>query len=141
MIRKFLTYLFFCYLFLLLIGTVIPWSTSDKIEFFGFYFRIDRLLHFFSYLGMTFLFIFLKYSQSSDGKGFSAFYQSIWIALFGFSTEVIQLFIPYRRFSLKDFRADVAGIIIAIIICLIFRNLLIKLSSKNLVKCEVNTEL
>jgi VanZ family protein len=141
MIRKFLTYLFVFYVFSLLIGTIIPWSTSNKIEFFGFYFRIDRLLHFFSYMGMTFLFIFLKYSHSVDGKGFSAFYQSIWIAIFGFSTEVIQLFIPYRRFSLKDFRADVAGILVAIIICLIFRNLLIKMSDKNLIKCKVNSKL
>ena len=141
MIKKFLTYLFFFYIFSLLVGTVIPWSTSNKIELIGFYFRIDRLLHFFSYMGMTFLFIFLKYSLSEDGKGFSAFYQCIWIAVFGFSTEVIQLFIPYRRFSLKDFRADVAGIIIAIIICLIFRNLLIKLTDKSLIKCKANSEL
>jgi VanZ family protein len=141
MIRKFLTYLFFFYIFSLLVGTVIPWSTSDKIEFFDIYFRIDHLLHFFSFMGMTFLFIFLKYSHSEEGQGFSAFYQSLWIARFAFSTEVIQLFIPYRRFSLKDFRADLAGIVIAIIICLIFRNMLIRLSNKNLIKYQVKSEL
>jgi VanZ family protein len=70
----------------------------------------DKYAHFIAFFVLSVLLLF-AYSFS---KPF--FSTVLFMMLFGLVIEAIQIFVPYRSFSLLDFGADLLGVFIALII-------------------------
>ncbi|MDF1548280.1 MAG: VanZ family protein [Bacteroidales bacterium] len=111
--KKYFGYIFWSYILLMLVLTVVPWSTHVKLGFWIFKFRLDYWLHLGAYFGLAFLFILWQLNEFLDKHFYELFRSFAFCIAFAFGTELIQLFIPVRSFSLKDFVAGSAGVTFA----------------------------
>ncbi len=128
MIKKIIPYLFWTYFLTLLIVTCLPeWSTDEHYGVGGFNLRLDYWLHFFTYLGLEFLFIIYKFKQQPIEKLIRVYTKSLWILGFAILSEILQIYIPGRNFSIKDFVANTSGITIGLLIFMLFQNRILKL--------------
>ncbi len=123
MIRKIIPYVFWAYAIALLIGTVVPWSTTSRAGIGEFSFRIDYWLHFLSYFGLSVLFILMRLGRLGPHKLHVSFFQSWIILVFAFLTEVLQYILPARNFNINDFIANSIGFVSALLLCFLFRKL------------------
>jgi VanZ family protein len=92
---------------LLLGGTILNVSDASKTP--GF----DKALHFIGFFILAFLLILTFTNYSIKNKLLITFLAAIFI---GIMIEFIQLFIPARTFSLLDLAADLAGIVLALVL-------------------------
>lgn len=120
--KKYFNYLFVSYILLLLIATVMPWSTNQKFGIGIFRFRIDYWLHFAAYFGLAFLFIIKNYSKLIKLKPKLVIAKTQTCLNIAFLAEFIQWMIPYRSFNIKDFLASSIGIVFSYVLFLVFRN-------------------
>jgi hypothetical protein len=133
MVRKIIPYLFWIYIIGLLLSNFIPWlKLNHRVHIFGHRFRLDHIVHFISYFGATFLFVLYKFSKLPFHKLNKAFYLSTWLFAFAFFTEVLQLMVPGRDFSIKDFISNAMGISMALFITFLFQNLIIRFIYRSL---------
>lgn len=119
--KKYLAILFCSYIVLLLIATVIPWSTKAKVGIDELEFRLDYFLHLGAYFGVAFLLIIWQFDKLKE-RNFSMVFASMFFCLaFAFSTEVLQMLVPYRNFNPNDFIANASGIFITYLLFIVFR--------------------
>ncbi len=67
--------------------------------------QADKLVHLFLYLILTIIYL----TERKQNEKF--IYAAIIFSIFGLIIEIIQYFIPYRSAELKDWLADILGII------------------------------
>jgi VanZ family protein len=100
---------FWIYFAILIITTVIPWSTSERVGTGLFEFRLDYLLHIGAYFGWASLYILMN--QGFIDKNMTDIFIHVFAGLaLAFSTEVVQWLIPYRSFNINDFLFNSIGI-------------------------------
>jgi len=119
--KKYFGLVFWLYILLILIVTVIPWSTSEKVGVGGFKFRIDYLLHLGAYFGLAFLFILWQINVLVNKHFFGIMLSLLICVGFAYSTEIIQLFVPGRTYNLNDFIANSAGITMAYLLFVVLK--------------------
>jgi VanZ family protein len=78
-------------------------------------------------LGLEFLFIIYKFKQQPIEKLIRVYTKSLWILGFAILSEILQIYIPGRNFSIKDFVANTSGITIGLLIFMLFQNRILKL--------------
>ncbi|MFK7816119.1 MAG: VanZ family protein [Gammaproteobacteria bacterium] len=102
--------LFWAFAFTVLILSAMPGSVTIRhsIE------HLDKLGHFAAFFLLSILLLF-AYKLT---KPF--FTTALIMALFGFSIELLHLYIPRRVFSMYDFAADLLGVVVALIFYRIF---------------------
>jgi VanZ family protein len=133
MIRKYTPYIFFIYIILLLIGDILPGvQVKQKVEILMFNFRLDHWLHFFSYFGLTILFILFKYSKLEDFRKNSPFLQCWQLFIFAAGTEFLQMIVPGRSGNFKDFLSNSIGIIFGMIAIYFFKVLIVWFNTRKL---------
>jgi len=104
--QKYFKIVFWISAIAVLILSVIPGSLTVRhsIE------HLDKLAHFAAFFVLSILLLF-AYRLAKP------FYTTaLLMALFGFSIEVLHLYVPRRFFSMYDFAADLLGVLIALII-------------------------
>ena len=125
---KYLTYI---YLFILLLGTVLPINTissSSLNDHYTLHIRWDYLLHALVYLPLPMLLALgLKKRSVGDGhSGVNITRLLIWIVLISLSITIlfegIQMILPYRAFNINDMVANGIGASIGLMVILVFRN-------------------
>lgn len=119
--KKYFGLVFWLYIVVILIVTVIPWSTSEKVGVGGFKFRIDYILHLGAYFGLAFLFILWQINDLVN-KHFLGILLTLFICVgFAYGTEIIQLFVPGRTYNINDFIANSAGITMAYLLFVLLK--------------------
>ena len=96
------------WLTLIIILSVIPNLSEQKIELFGSPFRLDYLEHFGVFFILGTLFILSGRTINFKSIGF--------LLSFAFLMETVQLIIPGRAFNPWDFIYNIFGLIVAIIL-------------------------
>lgn len=128
--KKYTGILFIIYLIILLLATTVPWSTSEKVGLEGFKFKLDYFLHLGAYFGLAVLYILWQFDILDNLKFSSIILHVFLLLIFSFSTEVIQLFLPYRSFNFEDFIANSMGVFAGVGLFIIFRNSILNLNIK-----------
>lgn len=78
--------------------------------------HLDKLAHFGAFFLLSTLLLFAyKFSKPLT-------FTALIMVLFGLLIEVIQIYVPYRVFSMRDFAADLLGIVFALIVFRILRS-------------------
>jgi VanZ family protein len=103
--------------------TVNPnWSTNSRFGIGIFEFRLDYWLHFASYFGLSALYILWQFNFFIDKRFNLQIFMSFAVFIsIGLTTEIVQMLIPGRTTSLKDFIANSIGITLAYFSYLILR--------------------
>jgi len=130
--KKYTGILFIIYLLILLLATIAPWSTSQRIGLDGFEFRLDYFLHLAAYFGLAVLYFMWQFDVLVNLRILRVFLHVFLLLIFSFSTEVIQLYLPYRIFNYKDFIANSMGIVAGAGLFIVFRNPLLNLHNRYL---------
>ncbi len=110
--RKFRAGVLVLYMVVIFVGSAIPGNRlgSSKI------FELDKLLHLAEYLVLSILLCWVFVRYPSDVVWRSFLLVAVIGGLFAISDEVHQLFVPKRSFSLLDFAADYAGLVIGMVV-------------------------
>jgi hypothetical protein len=133
MIRKFVPYIFWIYILLLIIGDIIPDVHIDqKVGILFLKFRLDHWLHFFSYLGFSSLFFLWRYSKLEDYSSNIPFFKVWQLFIFAAATEVLQFAIPGRSANIKDFLCNCIGIIFGMVSIYVLKTLIFRFSIRKL---------
>ena len=125
--KKYTGILFIIYLLILLLATIAPWSTSHKVALEGFEFRLDYFLHLAAYFSLAVLYFLWQFDVFVNIRILRMFLHVFLLLIFSFSTEAIQLCLPYRIFNYKDFIANSMGIFAGAGLFIVFRNPLLNL--------------
>ena len=98
-------------LILVLVATLMPavWFMSDRQEFISWFTNIDKWLH-----GITFLFLAIWFSGQYERRSYWLI--AIGLFLFGVLIELCQRMLSYRSAEWYDLAADVAGIVVGLVI-------------------------
>ncbi|HRW63425.1 MAG TPA: VanZ family protein [Bacteroidales bacterium] len=113
--KKLFAYLFWLWLILILVFSLIPNGTKMQLEINHKSYRLDYALHFLVYFTFTILYLLWKADKYFRIKPVLMVYFFIGgLALAAFS-EYMQTFIPGRTFNPFDFYANTLGIFAGII--------------------------
>lgn len=96
----FAKFLFWLNVLAILIVSITPGAASEAIS------DLDKLAHFFAFLILS----FLLWSAYKLHRPFIT--SVLLLSAFGLSIELLQHFVPNRIFSLLDFAADIAGVVV-----------------------------
>lgn len=99
---KFYRILFFTYIIIVLILSIIP--SSEGLKFGG-----DKTKHVAAFIMFTWLF-FVSYKETKFA------YIFLWGLGFGILIEFVQFFIPWRSTEILDVAADIGGIFIGFVL-------------------------
>lgn len=113
--KKLFALLFWFWVALILYFTLTPYSPKLKVEIKEENFRLDYILHFLVYFGLSVLYLFWKADRLFHIKQKYLIYFLISALLLSGLSEFAQSFIPGRTFNPIDFYANAAGIIVGII--------------------------
>lgn len=118
-----LAFIFWFYIIFIIMLTVNPyWSTNSRFGIGIFEFRLDYWLHFASYFGLSALYILWQFSLFINRRFNLQILRSFAVFIsIGLTTEILQLLIPGRSTSLKDFIANSIGISLAYFTFVILR--------------------
>ena len=122
--------IFWTYLIILLIATVSPWSNSQKVLSGGSEFRLDYFLHLGAYFGLGVLYVLWQFDILGNLRLLRVVLHIFLLLIFSFSTEAVQLYLPYRIFNYKDFIANSIGVFAGVGIFFIFRNPILNINIK-----------
>jgi VanZ family protein len=115
-------FLVYVYAILLLVGTMIPGEDLFKLQKSNKIFSIllsDKAFHFFGFGILTW---FLCYGYHRAKLSRMPYLRAGFFALaYGLFIELIQIPLPYRIFSMKDFAFDAAGIGVGLFVFFLFR--------------------
>jgi VanZ family protein len=114
--KKLFAILFWFWVALILYFTLTPYSPQLKVEVKNESFRLDYILHFLVYLGLSVLYLFWKADSLFHIKQKYLIYFLITALMLSGLSEFMQSFIPGRTFNPIDFYANAAGIIVGIIV-------------------------
>lgn len=92
----------------ILVAVLMPGDSVPTVEIQG----IDKVIHCSMFFVQVMIF-YIEYGMKNK-KLPVVLYSLIGIGGFAFSTEVMQLFASKRSFDLKDFLADLIGIVLAV---------------------------
>ena len=87
------------------------WFMSDRQEFISWFNNIDKWLH-----GITFMFLALWFSGQYDRRAYWRI--AVGLFLFGVLIELCQRMLSYRSAEWYDLWADVAGIVVGLVIAI-----------------------
>ena len=102
-------------------GVIFFMSTLPEAETPGRGILSDKVCHAGEYFILAFLILFAL-QRTTRARFFTSFWITlIWGALYGFSDELHQLYVPTRQFSFGDMAADVGGVVVLFLILWVLR--------------------
>ncbi len=100
----FAKFLFWLCVLAILVVSITPGTASKTIS------ELDKIAHFFAFLFLS----FLLWSAYKLPKPYIT--TVLLLGAFGLSIELLQQFVPNRVFSLLDFAADIAGVVVGLVL-------------------------
>jgi len=120
--KKYFSLIFWTYIIVLFFYSVSPsWDTSEKVGIGEFKFRLDYWLHLGAYFGVAFLFILWQINSLVDKRLMVILVSLCFCIGFAYATEFVQLFVPGRTYNIKDFVANLIGILMAYSLFVVFK--------------------
>jgi len=117
--RPYSKYFFIAWMIIILTVSSIPKLPVMKIETEKGAIRLDYLIHFCEYGSLAF-FAFLTFSDSRFRPGLKRYLTiTAGLIIFSMVDEFHQKLIPGRAFNIKDIYSNIAGIIAALVFCVI----------------------
>jgi len=122
--KPFAKYLLIIWVLMIIIVSSIPSIPTLKVHTARSVIRLDYLIHFFEYGLLTFM-AFLHFVSSEFRLNYKKIILiTVSIILFAVIDELHQKLIPGRSFNVKDIISDIAGILAAVVFCvLVFRKI------------------
>lgn len=113
--KKLFAILFWIWVAIIIYFTVVPSNPELKIDIKEKSFRLDYMMHFIAYFGLSILYLFWKADNLLNVKlKYLIFFLVTALLLSGIG-EYIQTYIPGRTFNPVDFYSNAAGIIAGIV--------------------------
>ena len=110
-------FLVYVYAFLLLVGVIVPGEEIEKLQESNKIFSVlfsDKTFHFFGF-GILAWLLCHGYHRAKFSR--VPYLRAGFFAMaYGFFIELVQIPLPYRIFSMVDFAADVAGIVVGLFV-------------------------
>lgn len=114
--RKFFAYLPYWVPTVLWMGVIFFMSTLPESATPGRGIVSDKVCHGAEYFILAFLILFAL-QRTTRARFFTAFWITLgWVALYGLSDEIHQLYVPTRQFAVGDLLADVGGVVLLFLI-------------------------
>jgi VanZ family protein len=122
--KPFARYLLIIWVLMIIVFSSIPSLPTLRVHTARSEIRLDYLIHFLEYGLLTFM-AFLHFVSSEFRLNYKKIILiTISIILFAVIDELHQKFIPGRSFNVKDIISDIAGILAAVVFCvLVFRKI------------------
>jgi VanZ family protein len=114
--RKFFAYFPYWVPAVLWMGVIFFLSTLPESATPGRGIISDKVCHGAEYFILAFLILFAL-QRTTRASFFTAFWITLgWVALYGLSDEIHQLYVPSRQFAVGDLLADVGGVVLLFLI-------------------------
>jgi len=114
--KKLFAIMFWIWVAVITYFTVVPSNPEMKVEIHERSFRLDYIMHFIAYFGLSMLYLFWKADNFLNVKlKYLIFFLVTALFLSGLG-EYIQTYIPGRTFNPVDFYSNAAGIIAGIVV-------------------------
>lgn len=120
--KRYVIILFWLYIALLFVATIIPLSVHTKVGIGIFRFRLDYWLHFAAYFGLAILYILRNYGEILNARFVKLMLHINCCVSIAFYAELIQWVHPTRSFNMKDFVASAFGALVAYLLFYITKN-------------------
>ncbi|MFC1971004.1 VanZ family protein [Chloroflexota bacterium] len=114
--RKFVAFFPYWVPAILWMGVIFFLSTLSEAETPGRFIVSDKIAHAAEYFILAFLIFFALQRTTRVGFLTSFGITLVWGALYGFSDEFHQLYVPTRQYDLRDLAADVGGVVLLFLI-------------------------
>ena len=115
-------FLVYVYALLLLVGAMIPGTDFFKLQKANKIFSVllsDNAFHFFGFGILAWLLCFVYHRAKLSRMPYLRV--GFFSLTYGFFIELVQIPVPYRFFSVRDFAVDAVGIVVGLFVFCLFR--------------------